>query len=448
MIVNKFKTFFFSGLLIFSLFIIATNSIGDTIDDDVKAYSSSTVHYVSVEGVVNPVMSEYLIKSISDAEDAQAELVVIEIDTPGGLDLSMRDIIKKILASDVPVIVYVAPSGSRAASAGVFITYSAHLGAMAPGTNIGSAHPVAMGGEMDETMVKKVENDAVAYIKGLADKRGKNVEWAEAAVRESVNVTAKEALELNVIDFVAENRADLFKQAHGKTITLDNGKTVTLNLENVNIVEVEMNARFRFLKALSDPNIAYILMMIGMAGLYFELSNPGAIFPGVIGAICLIIAFYALQTLPVNYAGLALIALGLIFFVLELMVTSFGLLTIAGAASLLLGSIMLIDSPEPYMRVSLALIIPTVTVITAGFAFLVYYIIKEVRSKHSVTGEEGIIGHIGTAESEINLTGKVFVDGEYWNAESAEPISAGREVRVVAIEGLKIKVEEVSKLEI
>lgn len=437
-IVNKIKTFFFSGLFIFSIFIFANNSIGD-----INGGSSPKVHYVSVEGVVNPVMSEYLIKSINDAEEANAEAVVIEMDTPGGLDLSMRDIIKKIIASEVPVIVYVGPSGSRAASAGVFITYSAHLGAMSPGTNIGSAHPVAMGGEMDETMVEKVENDAVAYIKGLAEKRGKNVEWAEAAVRESVNITAKEALELNVIDFVANNRDDLFKQAHGKAVTLESGETVTLNLENVTVVEVEMNARFRFLKALSDPNIAYILMMIGMAGLYFELSNPGAIFPGVIGAICLIIAFYALQTLPVNYAGLALIALGLIFFVLELMVTSFGLLTIAGAASLLLGSIMLIDSPEPYMRVSLALILPTVIGVTLGVAFLIFYVIKEVRSKHSVTGEEGIIGHVGSVESEINLTGKVFVDGEYWNAESDEMINAGREVKVISIHGLKIKVEEI-----
>src|SRR3972149_3958148 len=247
-----------------------------------------TIHYLHVDGIVNPVMAEFIIKSIENATKEKAEAVVIQLDTPGGLDLSMRDIVKATLSSDVPIVVYVAPSGSRAASAGVFITYAAHLAAMAPGTNIGSAHPVAMGGEkMDETMMKKVENDAVAYIKGIATKRKRNADWAAKA----------------------------------------------------DVKDIEMGLRHRILNAITNPNVAYILMMIGLLGLYFELSNPGLILPGVVGAICLVLAFYAFQTLSVNYAGLLLIGLAVLFFIAEIKVISYGLLTVAGIVALTIGSL-------------------------------------------------------------------------------------------------------------
>ena len=322
------------------------------------------IYIVKAEGIVNPVMSEYIIKSIEEAKGAGASLVVIELDTPGGLDLSMRDIVKTLLASPVPVAVYVAPSGSRAASAGVFITMAADIAAMAPGTNIGSAHPVAINGkEMDETMVTKVKNDAASYIKSIAAKRGRNAQWAEKAVRESVNITASEALELKVIDLMAKDTQTLLALLDGRSIKFD-GKDRTLKLAGARRVSVEMGLRHRILDAITNPNVAYVLMMIGMVGLYFELSSPGAIFPGVIGAICIILAFYSFQTLPVNYAGLLLIGLGAAFFVIELSVTSFGLLTIAGIISFTLGSLMLFDSPLPFMRVSLSVILPTVIAVS------------------------------------------------------------------------------------
>jgi membrane-bound serine protease (ClpP class) len=401
--------------------------------------SSGPIHYVKVEGIVNPVLSEYIIKSLEEAHDDGAEAVIIQLDTPGGLDLSMRDIIKAILSSDVPVVVYVAPSGSRAASAGVFITYAAHVAAMAPGTNIGSAHPVAMGGEkMDEEMVKKVENDAVAYIKSIAKKRKRNEEWAEDAVRESVNITAEEALKLKVIDLMAENRTELINALDGRVVDLPGGEH-RLMTKKAEVTEVEMNLRFRILKAITNPNVAYVLMMIGLLGLYFELSNPGVIFPGVIGAICLVLAFYAFQTLSVNYAGLILIILAVVFFIGEIMVTSFGLLTIAGVISLVLGSLMLFESPLPFMRVSLWILLPTILVVTAFVLGVMYYAVL-VQRKKPVSGLEGLVGVEGTAVEKIDPEGKVFVEGEYWNAESTEPINKGEKIKVVDVKGLLLKV--------
>ena len=274
-----------------------------------------TIHYLHVDGIVNPVMAEFIIKSIENAAKEKAETVVIQLDTPGGLDLSMRDIVKAMLSSDVPIVVYVAPPGSRAASAGVFITYAAHIAAMAPGTNIGSAHPVAMGGEkMDETMMKKVENDAVAYIKGIATKRKRNADWAEKAVRKSVNITAEEALKLNVIDLIAQDKKALLEATDGRKVEVISGEK-TLKTAKAEVKDIEMGLRHRILNAITNPNVAYILMMIGLLGLYFELSNPGLILPGVVGAICLVLAFYAFQTLSVNYAGLLLIGLAVLFFI-------------------------------------------------------------------------------------------------------------------------------------
>lgn len=396
------------------------------------------------DGIVNPVMSEFLSKGIEEATQQGAEAFIIELDTPGGLDLAMRDIIKSILSSEIPVVVYVSPGGARAASAGVFITIAAHVAAMAPGTNIGAAHPVAVGGgKMDETMVKKVENDAVAYIRGIAEKRGKNADWAEKAVRESVSVSAEEALKLNVIDIVSPSLEKLLSDINNRKVELITGEKV-LNTENVEIKPMEMGWRHRILDAISNPNVAYILMMIGFAGLYFELSNPGAIVPGVIGGICLILAFYAFQTLPINYAGFLLIILAIVFFIMEIAVISYGLLSVAGIISLTLGSLMLFDSPLPFMRVSLSVIVPTVILVSAVFILAISFAAKAIMSK-PISGEEGLIGKIGVAETTIAPEGKVFIHGEIWKAESEEPVKKKEKVEVVKVEGLMVKVKKVDK---
>ncbi len=402
--------------------------------------SAKDIIYLKAEGVVNPVMYAYVADALEDAKQGGAEALIIQLDTPGGLDLSMRDIVKAALTSEVPVVVYIAPAGSRAASAGVFITYAANVAAMSPGTNIGSAHPVSMGGQMDETMSKKVENDAVAYIKGIAQKRGRNAEWAEKAVRESVNITAEEALKLGVIDMVAADRDDLLKRLDGMEVETAAGAR-RLATAGVRVVEVEVSLRYRILNAISNPNVAYILMMIGLIGIYFELSNPGAIFPGVIGAVSLILAFYAFQTLPVNYAGLLLIGLGIIFFIVELMVVSFGLLTIAGVVSIFLGSLMLFDSPAPYFQISIWVVLPAVVLLTAVVLGAMYYALR-VHKRKPVSGKEELVGSIGTADEDFGdgMTGKVFIEGEYWNASSDNRISKGERVRVIEVQGLHLKV--------
>ncbi|MEK7773014.1 MAG: nodulation protein NfeD, partial [Deltaproteobacteria bacterium] len=395
-----------------------------------SAAPSSTVYFVKADGIINPVMAEFIVKGIAFAAKEKAEAVVIELDTPGGLDLSMRDIVKAELGSEVPVAVYVAPSGSRAASAGVFIVYAANIAAMAPGTNTGSAHPVEMGGgKMDETMRKKVENDAVAYIMGIAAKRNRNAAWAERAVRESVNVTAEEALKLKVIDIVAGSREKLIEEMDGRKVELAGGEK-TLRTKGARIKNIDMNLRFRVLSAISNPNVAYILMMIGLVGLYFELSNPGLILPGVLGAVCLVLAFYAFQTLSVNYAGLILIFLGLIFFVVELKVASYGLLAIAGIVSLVLGSLMLFDSSLPYMGLSIWVVLPTIVLMTAIILGAMYYAVRIYRKKPA-SGAEALIGEEASVVEDIGpgKTGKVFMEGEYWNAVSGEEIKKGEKAR-------------------
>lgn len=403
--------------------------------------ASGAVYYVKADGIINPVMAEYIIGALKKAADEKAEAVIIELDTPGGLDLSMREIVKDILSSDTPIIVYVAPGGSRAASAGVFITYASNVAAMAPGTNIGSAHPVAMGGgKMDETMSRKVENDAVAYIKSIAAKRGRNAEWAEKAVRESVNITAEEALKLGVIEIVATDRLDLINKLDGRKVELSSG-TRSLDLKAAEIKDHEMNLRFRILNAISNPNVAYILMMIGLIGIYFELSSPGAILPGVVGAVCLILAFYAFQTLSINYAGLLLIGLAIVFFIVELKVVSYGLLTIAGIVSLILGSLMLFESPAPFMRLSIWVILPTVGFMTAAILGAMYYALKIYRRK-PVSGKEGLVGEVGTVVEDFDRVGKIFIEGEYWNATTDEPLRAGDKVKVVEVKGLSVRVKK------
>jgi len=402
------------------------------------------IYYVRAEGVINPVMAEYIISNIKRAESAKAAVLIIELDTPGGLSLSMREIIKTELSSSVPIVVYVAPAGSRAASAGVFITYAANIAAMAPGTNIGSAHPVAMGGgKMDKTMLKKVENDSTAYIKGIAIKRKRNAKWAEEAVRESVNVTAEEALKLGVINLMARDKGELIKKINGMKVELLAG-TAVVNTSESEVRIIEMGLRERILKAISDPNVAYVLMMIGIMGLYFELSNPGSILPGVVGAISLILAFYALHTLNINYAGLLLIGMAVIFFIVEINVVSYGLLTLAGLVSLVLGSIMLFDSPLPFMRLSLWVMMPGVLFMTGLVAFTMRMALT-MRKKRSISGAEGMIGAEGRAIEALgpNLRGRVFVEGEYWDAETQGEIKKDEAIVVTGIKGLLLTVKKI-----
>jgi membrane-bound serine protease (ClpP class) len=388
-------------------------------------------------------MAEFISKSIDEAVKDKDELLVIKLDTPGGLDTSMRSIVKKIISSEVPVVVYVAPSGARAASAGVFITLAAHVAAMSESTNIGAAHPVGVGGKMDETMAEKAVNDMAAYVKSLAEKRNRNAEWAEKAVRESVSITEDEALKLKVIDLIAKDLNALLEAMDQKTVETAAGMH-TIKTKGVSIRYKEMGFRHKILDIISNPNVAYLLMLLGFYGIFFELTSPGAIFPGVLGVLSLILALYSFQTLPVNYAGLLLIILAIVLFILEVKVISFGLLTIGGIISLTLGSLMLFDSPFPFLRTSLSVVIPSVLMITALFVISVTLVVKAQRRK-PVTGSEGLIGSTGVAKTDIHLDGTVFLHGEIWLARSDEPISAGEEVVVVKVEDLRLKVYHVNR---
>lgn len=396
---------------------------------------------INVEGVVNPVMSEFISKSIDDAVHEKAELLIIKLDTPGGLDTSMRSIVKKITASEVPVAVYVAPSGARAASAGVFITICAHIAAMAPGTNIGAAHPVGVGEKMDKTMAEKAVNDASAYIKSIAEKRGRNAEWAEKAVRESVSITEKEAVELKVIDMVVPDIKALLERIDQLVIETSDGKH-TVQTKGITIRYREMGIRHKILDFISDPNVAYLLMLLGFYGIFFEMTNPGAIFPGVFGAIALILAFYSFQTLPVNYAGLLLIILAIILFLLEIKITSYGVLSIGGIISMVIGSVMLFESPSPFFQLSLKVILPAV-ILTAVFFFLTIRLVIKAHKRKPVTGTEGLVGLEGRAKTDIGKEGLVFVHGEIWKAYSDELIHAGEKIVVEKMENLKLKVKKI-----
>jgi membrane-bound serine protease (ClpP class) len=411
----------------------------------VESGQTPVVDLLTYDGVINPVAAEYIVDGISAAESAHRKAVVVQLDTPGGLDTSMRIIIKAINASTVPVIVFVAPSGSRAASAGTFITLAAHVAAMAPGTNIGSAHPVSMGGgEMDEEMKKKVENDAAAYIRSIADKRGRNAAWAEEAVRKSVNVTEEEAVKLKIVDLVAVDVPALLDAVDGRTVETTDGKKVLVT-KGAEIVRTPLSWRLRLLNALIDPNVAYVLMLLGTYGLLYELMSPGAILPGVVGSICLILAFYAFQTLPINYAGLLLILLAIILFIAEIKVPSYGLLTVGGIVAMFLGSLMLMKSQLPYLRVSLTVIVPSVLGTALFFLFVVGMAVRTFGAR-PVTGAEGLVGGHGIARSDLAPTGTVFVHGELWEAQSGETVRQGDEVVVTAVEGLRLQVKRVTNV--
>ena len=399
------------------------------------------VDVVTVSDAITPPIGEYILKSIRQAAESGAQAIVIQLDTPGGLDLSMRDIIKECLNATVPVVVYVSPSGARAASAGVLITISAHVAAMAPGTNIGAAHPVAMGiGKADETMMEKVENDAVAYGRGIADQRGRNADWIEEAIRKSVSVTAEEALRLKVIDLVAEDLERLLEKIDGREVKLASGTRV-LKTKGAEINRREMGFREKVLITISNPNIAFILFLLGLAGLYFEFSSPGVILPGIIGGISLILAFFAFQTLPVNYAGILLILFAVILFIAEIKVVSHGVLTIGGVVSLVLGSIMLFESPDPALRVSWSVLVPAVAIVSLFFVGVISIAVR-AQMRKVMTSREGLIGARGEALSDVHERGKVLIGGEYWNAFSREPIAKGKKVEVVAVDGLNVEVRE------
>ncbi len=399
-----------------------------------------TLHVTAYEGVINPVASEWIATAVAQADRDGAEALIIQLDTPGGLDTSMRDIVRTILASPVPVIVYVAPSGGRAASAGVFIAFAAHLAAMAPGTNIGAAHPVAMGGKAIEAeMKKKLENDAAAYLRSLAERRGRDVKWAEEAVIRSASLTEKEALQLKVVDFIADDLPSLIRQMDGRTVTTIGAPRV-LSTVGATIIDKPMPLRLRILKALSDPNVAYVLMLLGTTGLIAELYSPGAIFPGVVGSISLLLAFYAFQTLPVNYAGFLLILLAFTLFIAEIKVPSFGVLGSGGVISLLMGSLMLVDRTIPSLQISLGLILPTVTM-TAVFFFVV--VRAAVRSQRRPVIDT-LIGAVGRAEGALSPQGIVQVRGEIWQAESVEPVAGGEAVEVVEVVGFQLRVKKMS----
>ncbi|MBL7032518.1 MAG: nodulation protein NfeD [Candidatus Delongbacteria bacterium] len=402
--------------------------------------TTGLIHTIEISSAITPVTAEFVEQAVEDATAAQAECLVIQLDTPGGLMKSMRSVIKAIMASGVPVVVYVAPGGAQCASAGVFIAFSAHVAAMAPGTNIGAAHPVSLGQQPDSSgvMLEKVTNDAVAYIRSLAEKRKRNADWAEEAVRESVSITETEALELKVIDLVSVSLDSLLAEIDGMEIDTVLGKR-QLHTATAEIELRVMDWRMRLLEVITDPNIAYILLLIGIYGIFFELYNPGVILPGVVGGISLILGFYALQMLPVNYAGLGLILFGIILFIAEIKVTSFGLLSVGGTLSLLMGSIMLIDSTEEFMQISWSVIIPGV-LFTALFFMVAIGLGIKAQRRRRVSGTEGMIGEIGRAHTEIAPEGTVSIRGEFWSAVSNEPIPAGSKVRVLEVEKLELKV--------
>ncbi len=402
------------------------------------------VYVLAAVGSVNPGLAEFIVDGLKEAEKQNAEALIIELDTPGGLDSSMRQIVQAISGARLPVVVYISPSGARAASAGVFITLAAEVAAMAPGTNIGAAHPVSIGmSKMDKTMEKKVLNDFVAYGRALAEERGRNPDWMEKAIRQSVSIPANEALKLKVVDLLADNLTDLLTKINGRRVVVQ-GKPWVLKTAGAPVQRIPESLRYRILKYVADPNIAFILLMIGLAGIYFELAHPGVVLPGVIGALCLLLAFFAFQTLPINFIGILLILLAFVFFILEFKITSYGLLSLAGVVSLFLGAVMLFRGEGPGMSISWGVLIPTVLTVSLFF-IIVAGIVFRSHLRRTMTGAAGMVGEHGVAITAISPEGQVFVHGEYWHAVSDEAIAPQDPVEILEVIGLKLKVRRMQK---
>ena len=410
-----------------------------------SAEAKGRVVVLKIAGPINPVVAEFIFSEIESANQDNESLVILEIDTPGGLDASMRVIIKSIQRSMVPVVSYVSPAGSRAASAGTFITIASHFAAMAPGTNIGAAHPVSlMGGSESEKkspMEDKILNDAAAYIRSLAEMRGRNEHWAEMAVRQSVAISAEEAKRLAVIDLVANDMDALLLGIHGRKLKIGE-KDITLKTQGLLVDYREMSKRQKILDIISNPNVVYVLMIIGIVGLYLELSNPGLIFPGVLGGISLILALYSMQTLPVNYAGLLLMSLGLVMFIAELNVMSYGLLSVGGGVCLFLGSVMLIDSDDPAMQISRTVLYPTLG-FSVFVSFAIIYLAMKSRDASPVSGMEAMIGQKAEVKQGLNPQGLVLLRGEIWKAHCEDGADVGETVVVEVVEGMKVTVKKI-----
>ena len=402
------------------------------------APTQAPVATVVVDGVISPVTLRLVESALAHAKAGGAQALVIQLDTPGGLERSMRAICQRLLNAEIPVIVWVGPTGARAASAGVFITMAAHVAAMAPATNIGAAHPVAVGGSIDKESMRKIENDAAAFIRTIAVERGRNADWGEKAVRQSVSVTEREAVRLKVVDFVADSIPDLLSKLDGRTVKTSRGP-VTFATRQAVAKPIEIGFRDRVLAIITDPNVAYVLMMLGTLGLIFELSTPGAILPGVIGGISLILAFFAFQSLPINFAGLLLILFAIVLFIAEVTVTSHGVLAIGGIVSMALGSLMLYDAPEAGFRVSWRVMAPTVA-LTAGFFLFALTLGVRAFRRRPLLGVSGLVGQSGVARGALEPEGQVSVHGEIWRAVADRPLADGTRVTVVDVQGLTLKV--------
>jgi membrane-bound serine protease (ClpP class) len=401
-------------------------------------FSQRPVYFLEFSGVIGPVSVNYITSGIEKAEKENALGVILTLNTPGGLDESMREICKKLLNTQIPVVTYIAPAGARAASAGVFIAYASHLIAMARGTNIGAAHPVSIGGkEISKELEEKITNDAVSFLVAISEKRGRNKVWAEEAVRKSASVSAEQALQRGICDLLADSEEELLK----KIDALAEKRGFPKGFSAAPQKRVGLNFRDRFLLILTNPNIAYILLMLGIYGLFFELQAPGSIFPGTIGAICLLLGLYALSILPTNYTGLFLIGVAVVFFILEIYVTSYGFLTIGGILALVIGSLLLFSGSVPYFRIAMPVLIAVLIVSSLLFIIIIYFGIRAHRRKVT-TGVEGLVGSLGRAVTDLSPTGTVAIHGELWNARSQEgTINKGETVKVTRVEGLWLYVK-------
>jgi len=404
---------------------------------------------ITLNDTINPVTAEYVVRCIDQAEQDQAGLLLIRLDTPGGFGASMEEIISRILTSEVPVAVYVSPSGAKAASAGFFILLSADIAAMSPGTNTGAAHPLMAiggipisGGEAGETLTEKITSNATAYLRSIASKRKRNVEEAEKGITESKSFTESEALELHLIDFIADSEQSLLEELDGHRVQLFSGKELELKTGNQEFVDYEMTQREKMLAVISQPNLAMLLGLAGLVLLYFEFSNPGFVVPGVIGAICLLLAILGFSMLPINYVGVLLILLAIGLIIAEVKVSGFGVLGIGGLISMVIGMLILVDSPDPAVRIGLYTALALTLPFAAILAILIIALLRSLRQKVA-TGNQGMVGLRGVADSEIDRSGRVRVRGEYWSARSATPIAAGKPVKILSVDDLVLQVEEV-----